>query len=77
MGRTAERDEVLQAALEVKAAPEKVQVGSIPSLQRLRIPRQLGLPKAPSKTPKFHLQIVENRLEFQSKISPPRAAVGK
>ena len=28
------------------------------------------LPKIPSKTAKFHLQIVENRLEFQSKIVP-------
>ena len=28
------------------------------------------LSKNPSKTAKFHLQIVENRLEFQSKILP-------
>ena len=31
---------------------------------------RLPLPKIPSKMAKFHLQIVENRLEFQSKILP-------
>ena len=30
------------------------------------------LSKIPSKIAKFHLQIVENRLEFQSKILPRR-----
>ena len=36
----------------------------------LRVDRNLILPKIPSKTAKFHLQIVENRLEFQPKILP-------
>ena len=37
----------------------------------LDVARELpGLSKIPSKIAKFHLQIVENRLEFQSKILP-------
>ena len=34
-----------------------------------------GLPKIPSKIANFHLQIVENRLQFRSKVSPVRARV--
>ena len=34
------------------------------------------LPKIPSKIAKFHLQIVENRLEFQSKNLPPLDPTG-
>ena len=33
---------------------------------------KLTLPKIPSKLAKFHLQIVENRLQFRSKIVPER-----
>ena len=38
----------------------------------------VALPKVPSKTAKFHLQIVDNRLKFQSKVLPAgrRALVG-
>ena len=34
------------------------------------LPRSAGLSKIPSKVAKLHLQIVESRLEFQSKILP-------
>ena len=34
------------------------------------------LPKIPSKIAKFHLQIVENRLKFQSKNLPPLDPTG-
>ena len=36
----------------------------------VEIKRAVNLPKIPSKLAKFRLQIVENRLEFQSQISP-------
>ena len=35
------------------------------------------LPKIPSRIAKFHLQIVENRLKFQSKILPVVQLIGE
>ena len=53
----AEVDPSLPLLLHVAQPPFHVQ----------RHPRAEALPKIPSKIAKFHLQIVENRLEFQSK----------